>query len=202
MKRRLIKLGLFLIAGAIVNVVVAWGRSVPSSVVVETRDRLVNEDDIAWWRKRASAGFADAPVGVSEFFGFARFTLFMHEEEWSGNNRSLGNNCFRSMHGWPMLCLERDSWVDRKAWKVYDNSSLTLPKPWPFPTSRTVRLPTRPILIGVLVNSVFYAVAIALTVHVLAAVRRWRRIKHGLCPACAYPIGQSPICTECGGPVK
>jgi predicted amidophosphoribosyltransferase len=34
------------------------------------------------------------------------------------------------------------------------------------------------------------------------ALRRWRRIKRGLCPACAYPVGASDVCTECGKPVK
>ena len=28
------------------------------------------------------------------------------------------------------------------------------------------------------------------------------RIKRGLCPACAYPVGASDVCTECGKPVK
>jgi hypothetical protein len=31
---------------------------------------------------------------------------------------------------------------------------------------------------------------------------RWRRIRRGLCPACAYPVGQSPSCTECGYTLK
>jgi hypothetical protein len=28
------------------------------------------------------------------------------------------------------------------------------------------------------------------------------RLSMGLCPACAYPIGTSPVCTECGKPVR
>jgi hypothetical protein len=28
--------------------------------------------------------------------------------------------------------------------------------------------------------------------------RRLYRRANGLCPACAYPIGTSPVCTECG----
>ena len=31
---------------------------------------------------------------------------------------------------------------------------------------------------------------------------RDRRIKRGLCPACAYPVGTNDVCTECGKPVK
>jgi len=38
----------------------------------------------------------------------------------------------------------------------------------------------------------------------IATIVKWRvetrqlRIKRGLCPACAYPVGEGPICTECG----
>jgi hypothetical protein len=28
-----------------------------------------------------------------------------------------------------------------------------------------------------------------------------RRLERNLCPACAYPVGTSPVCTECGNPV-
>ena len=28
------------------------------------------------------------------------------------------------------------------------------------------------------------------------------RRKRGLCPACAYPIGTSPVCTECGAAIQ
>jgi hypothetical protein len=35
----------------------------------------------------------------------------------------------------------------------------------------------------------------------LGRVLRHSRIKPGLCPACAYPVGSSPVCTECGKPL-
>jgi hypothetical protein len=28
------------------------------------------------------------------------------------------------------------------------------------------------------------------------------RIKRGLCPACAYPVGSSSVCTECGAAAR
>jgi hypothetical protein len=31
---------------------------------------------------------------------------------------------------------------------------------------------------------------------------RKMRMSRALCPACAYPIGVSPVCTECGEPVQ
>ncbi len=30
-------------------------------------------------------------------------------------------------------------------------------------------------------------------------LRRFIRVKRGLCPECAYPVGESDVCTECGG---
>ncbi len=30
-------------------------------------------------------------------------------------------------------------------------------------------------------------------------LRRFLRVRRGLCPKCAYPIGESLVCTECGG---
>ena len=30
------------------------------------------------------------------------------------------------------------------------------------------------------------------------ALRRFLRLRRGLCPKCAYPIGESTVCTECG----
>ncbi len=32
-------------------------------------------------------------------------------------------------------------------------------------------------------------------------IRRFSRIRRGLCPKCAYPIGESNVCTECGQPL-
>jgi hypothetical protein len=59
-------------------------------------------------------------------------------------------------------------------------------------------LPVQPLLPGFVVNSVFYAAILWLLFAAPFALRRRRRIKRGLCPACAYPVGASPVCTECG----
>ena len=51
---------------------------------------------------------------------------------------------------------------------------------------------------GFAINTIFYAAILWLPVAGLGALRRRRRIRHGLCPACAYPVGTNPHCTECG----
>jgi len=62
-------------------------------------------------------------------------------------------------------------------------------------------VPLRPIWPGFAVNTLFYTAILWLFFVAPFALRRRRRIKRGLCPACAYPVGTSPVCTECGGPV-
>ena len=32
-------------------------------------------------------------------------------------------------------------------------------------------------------------------------LRRFLRVRRGLCPKCAYPMGESSVCTECGKPL-
>ena len=67
-------------------------------------------------------------------------------------------------------------------------------------------LPTMPFWSGFLVNTLFYAALLWLLICGPFALRRLIRVKHRLCPACAYPRGESDVCSECGkalpNPVK
>jgi len=54
---------------------------------------------------------------------------------------------------------------------------------------------------GFAVNTLFYTAILWLFFAAPFALRRRRRITRGLCPACAYPVGGSPVCTECGKPL-
>ncbi len=47
---------------------------------------------------------------------------------------------------------------------------------------------------GFAVNTIFYATLLWLPFP----VRRFIRIRRGLCPACAYPMAESDVCSECG----
>ena len=59
-------------------------------------------------------------------------------------------------------------------------------------------LPLRPLWPGSAVNTIFYALVLGLLVYGTLVLRRILRYRRGLCPACAYPMGESPTCTECG----
>ena len=59
----------------------------------------------------------------------------------------------------------------------------------------------RPIWPGFAVNTLFYATVLWLLIPGPFALRRLIRRRRGLCLACAYPMGESPTCTECGKPL-
>jgi hypothetical protein len=61
---------------------------------------------------------------------------------------------------------------------------------WPEPRI----LPTALIWPGFAVNTIFYATLLWLPF----VLRRFVRVRRGLCPACAYPRGESDVCSECG----
>ncbi len=58
-----------------------------------------------------------------------------------------------------------------------------------------------PAWLGFAVHTLFYAALLWLPIYGLFALRRFIRRRRGRCPACAYPMGDSNVCTECGRPV-
>ncbi len=52
---------------------------------------------------------------------------------------------------------------------------------------------------GFAINTLFYALVLWLLICGPFALRRLIRIRRGLCPECAYPTGESGVCSECGG---
>jgi hypothetical protein len=62
-------------------------------------------------------------------------------------------------------------------------------------------LPLRPVWLGFAINTILYAVILLLLFATPIGLRRRLRIARALCPVCAYPIGASATCTECGHPV-
>jgi hypothetical protein len=62
-------------------------------------------------------------------------------------------------------------------------------------------LPLAPWWPGFAGNTIFYAAILWLLALGLLTLRRLVRRRRGLCPACAYPMGESATCTECGRPL-
>ncbi|TVQ53683.1 MAG: hypothetical protein EA377_07490 [Phycisphaerales bacterium] len=63
-------------------------------------------------------------------------------------------------------------------------------------------IPYGPLFLGTLLNTLFYALLLWLLFFASFAARRALRRKRRLCEMCAYPVGTSPVCTECGARVS
>lgn len=63
-------------------------------------------------------------------------------------------------------------------------------------------LPCLPIWAGLAGDTAFYAVAWWLLLAIPVRFRSRCRRRRGQCSACAYPIGASSVCTECGARVQ
>ena len=94
--------------------------------------------------------------------------------------------------GWPFLSLQGERHFEPEpvtyqfAWLAQESSR----GEWTF-------IPLRPIWLGFVGNTLFYAGLLYLPF----VVRRFIRVRRGLCPACAYQRGESDVCSECGHPV-
>jgi hypothetical protein len=62
--------------------------------------------------------------------------------------------------------------------------------------------PRRVRFTGLAINTAFYGALVWLFARGPRTVLRYVRIRRGGCRVCGYPVGTSPVCTECGEPVK
>ena len=188
MKRRLLIAAIFLLAGAVVNVAVAWGCGLSFYTGTGFKHVTVvrGRPPVDWWGEDPPEGFA-----LHSTHGF--FVSSMPGVELAIakriHDRLITEHMFRVRTGWPWVSLEDVAWSR-------DLQTTYLPgrrrPPW---------LLYRPLWPGFAVNSLLYA-AVATVLWVLCIspilLRRFVRVKRGLCPACAYPVGESVVCTECG----
>ena len=98
--------------------------------------------------------------------------------------------------GWPMLAMRHQ--MQSQDWKLRNP---VIRGGYIFQPLPLTVLPLTLIWPGFLVDSVFYAAALWAAIRGPIEVRRIVRRRRKLCPWCGYPIGASPVCTECGEPV-
>ena len=94
--------------------------------------------------------------------------------------------------GWPFAALE-------SSWETYGEFQAEL-REW-FRRPRTDYHLESIIWRGLLLNATACTLVSWLVVFVPLMLRRAIRARRGLCPSCAYPVGVSRLCSECGGEV-
>jgi hypothetical protein len=193
------------VAGAIVNVAVAWGCvlwSVPEEGVEfelarEDTERMIiardvtvlySDQPVARGQRSTGLTFIDLALDASDRQGLSLWSMITH----------AGLPC-RSLTG---ELTSRGTTADEVYGGFKVKGAIEIPDSIRASRSFTGLLPLRPIWPGFAINTVFYAGVLWLLFAAPFALRRRRRIKRGLCPKCAYPVGTSAVCTECGAAVK
>ncbi len=212
MRRRLLTIAIFLLAGAVVNVAVAWGCALAVTDYKRAQGILLREGstpgDALLVFSAMGSEFVQATEGpfLSQHLERVEATYW----DWSvlrkgGRPEVTYAIDAEEASGWPLRCL-RCYWKrleihggvhlgggrrDYQRENGFDGVS--------FPNARI--LPLIPIWHGFAVNTIFYAALLWLLIPGPFALRRFLRLRRGLCPKCAYPMGESSVCTECGKPL-
>ncbi len=206
MKRRLLIIAVFLLLGAVVNVAVAWGLAAWAPITGQT----------SYWAPTPGQTSSDAPrthgrhlvswfgVGTNglthRVFSLAEWTERTIEFSFTGR-AGLPTRCLRGRY---RDHVEQGKWTTDHAevWPLCASFGVPHPQRSFAPPWRRTGLgfvPLRPIWPGFAVNTIFYAAILWPLICGPVALRRFLRVRRGLCPKCAYPMGESSVCTECGG---
>ncbi len=205
MKRRLLIVAVFLLAGAVVNVAVAWGCAAWAPSVVSAGVKPISLDgwpeDSLWLveqmpvaepgRWTTPRGSKRSGIGVEEEKVSLKYVPAGH-----ANLPPFGTNYSRFVRrccaGLPLLSLEG---FRASGWVQASQGALSAPRWFALPMRL---LPLQPIWSGFLVNTLLYAAVLWLLWGGPFRLRRFIRVKRGLCPKCTYPMGESDVCSECG----
>ncbi|MCB9841888.1 MAG: hypothetical protein H6812_01390 [Phycisphaeraceae bacterium] len=199
---------LCLILGAIVNVAVAWTLT---QLTIGTGVRIPAQIDAVWPVKMP----ADTPapnMGIESVF-----TVGVTSRQISSINVIRNNGCRLSTSGMDgdIVChtvvVHDAGWPQRsmRCWRVSHPDSADTSKMWHYGfqstwTQRISRkkssqpIPLLPIPLGFTINTLFYATLLFLPLFGIAALKRYRRVKRGLCRSCAYDLAGLATCPECG----
>jgi hypothetical protein len=214
MRRLAIKLVLFLLLGAIVNVAVAWGCVLGfepyfNHHVPVGNERVLSARECEVVLRRA---FPDTPINAEETYGNTQ-SRFGWTSAWASSPRGDAEifwlDVDETIAGWPMYAF-RGQWEEWLGWGPVDQESryvgaIAVPE-WAKPEKGNRRLiefvPIRPIWPGFAINTIFYAAVLWVVFAIPGGVKRLRRRRRGQCIHCGYDLrGQPPEsdkCPECG----
>ena len=181
MKRPLLIIGIFLLLGAVVNVAVvlactAWAVYPCAEGTTETT---------VWPRPVPEGWPTPFETHAGSAFGYTRVVCLSAVSWESEGGDRLQYQQILSRWGWPLRSLEMEERlvVDLEAGSLLSYQFARFRPLWP----------------GLAVSTLFYAGLLWLLIPGPFALRRFLRVRRGLCPKCAYPMGESAVCTECGG---
>ena len=195
---------LFVLLGIVLNTIVIYA----SAYFLQDKEYVRHESAQMAWIGQAPAGFPPRPMRVDEWTGFGTRHFFAYATEpivVQGNFSVLQYEQWYVEAGWPLHGCSGGHFLvigeginGLKIVSQFSAQALVLGQAQP---GNVVLLPFRIEFVPFGIGAGFYALVICLTVQLWSKARGLLRDRRGLCPACAYPVGDSAVCTECGGKV-
>jgi hypothetical protein len=197
-KQLLLKLAVFLLLGAILNVAVAWGSAVflkrfPFS------DGPVSADEILPYLDELGTEW------VIRWRDFVRNKDIVWIERGFGARQLLvsvcsGRSCKFTALCAGVPCTALSGWNSEFDGTEQSRSGLMKRE---IPLVGDCEIPINPAWPGFAINTIFYAAILGLLFFAPGPIRRFIRIKRHRCAACGYQIaeGVGPVCSECGHPL-
>jgi hypothetical protein len=199
MRRRVVVILIFLLAGAVVNVGVAWGVCLTSDWEFAIEQPL---SDCSWITESGGPVTEGSKEEHRDSFGVERRWYTLHIV-LDGRRVLSSLFAFYVRTGWPFRCLRGGWWHDEQTKTSRYVDSIELPHTeWVMRTWEGELLPRRIIWPGLALNTIFYTAILWLLIPGPFALRRLIRRRRGQCPACGYDLKhvEHESCPECGAP--
>ena len=215
MKRRLLIVAVFLLAGAVVNVAVAWVCVIwsmrPPAYTLEGAGTAVGPWPAAVpseWPSKPSVRMTKTSFGAAGLSGFDR-DLELKYLQWSLRAGLPFHSLYlvrnRTEEADPRFPRGPNNYVTPDLGRPTSlREGIQIPpslyRRWSKSELWGRNLPTMPFWPGFAVNTIFYAATLWLLICGPFTLRRIRRVRRGLCPACGYDLryGEHDACPECG----
>ncbi len=192
-----VRLVVFLLLGAVVNVAVAWG-----CALWRPLERSYPGDERGWASGDRAEVILKQWFEEQPRFGEHRPELWTERGVgWTRTEASVELLVSRSLlsAGWPFRALRGEMHMTIGPVLAHIDS-------WPAPNASfgETMIPLRPIWQSLVANTVFYAAVLWLSVRQAAALRRFVRRRCGRCLKCGYDLrhAEHDACPECGGAAK
>jgi hypothetical protein len=186
-----------LVFGAIANVIVAWWITATddSQWTYGGINGPPDDAQVAWWVANAPRDYPSVPGFVASKSMFGVWTEELCEDV---PLKGLWRHpvAERRRAGWPFATLEGHKWchpmdgalnAEVGVWHLFSD------RPW---------LPLQPMWPGFVANTLFFGLLPFLPIALFVMTRRVLRSRRHQCLRCGYPVGVSPVCTECGHAVS
>ena len=225
MKRHLLIIAICLLLGAVVNVAVAWGCAAWIRAEYGEHQFAILSDGRLWMVLKFDEPGASRFVSVKGLDGWDRSLEIddaMTLPSWSRLVRKQSSGAATTLEdarGWPSLAMscefKRAGVMPVPSATTNISSAATFSVQWKttllnggirlrpranpaWGAHKCRALPLRPVWPGFAINTLFFATILWLLVPGPFVLRRFLRVRRGLCPKCAYPMAESSVCTECG----